>query len=121
MLVVKDMVVLTHIIDLRVEALQGDSLFEPGGQLVEAFPDFLAILLVDIVDILLQNGPTNQRDSREDDVVEGYVGVVKKALAAKAAVEGEVELWDGEYHVLVEEVQDHLGNTYVVPATMHQQ
>lgn len=74
-----------------------------------------------VVDVLLENGPDDKGQRCEDQVVEGDVDIVEDGLPWVAAVEGEDELWHREKHVLVEEVQDHLRNTDVVPSPMHQQ
>ena len=47
--------------------------------------------------------------------------VFEQILSGEAVEEGEVELQDGEDHVLVEEVENHLGSSDVAPASVHQQ
>ena len=76
---------------------------------------------LDVVDVLFEDGPDYEREGGEDEVVEGDVDVIEDCLAGVAAVEGEDELRDREQHVLVEEVQDHLGDADVVPPPVHQQ
>ena len=73
----------------------------------------------DVVHVLLEHCPDDQGHGGEDQVVEGDVHVVEDGLAGVATVESEDELGDGEEHVLVEEVQDHLGNSQVVPPAVH--
>lgn len=77
--------------------------------------------LIDVVDILLQDGSDDEWEGGEHYVVEGNVGIVEEAEAGVRAVEGEVELGDGEDHVLVEEVKDHLADSDVVPAAVDEE
>ena len=74
-----------------------------------------------IVDILFEDGPDDQRYAGEDEVEKRDVHVFEEGLTGVTAVEGEDELGEGEQHVFVEEVEDHLCNADVVPSTVDQQ
>jgi len=76
-------------------------------------------LFAEIIDVLLENSPNDQRDTSEDKVEKRYVHIFEQSLAGVAAVEGEDELGEGEQHVFVEEVEDHLCDSHVVPPAMH--
>ena len=73
-----------------------------------------------IVYVLLEDSFYDQRNSSEDEVEEGHVGVIKDSLPRIRGEEGKVELRDGEHHVFVEEVEDHLADSEVVPPSMDQ-
>lgn len=45
--------------------------------------------------------------------------LIEEGLATEPVEEGEVELGYSEHHVLIEEVQDHLGNADVAPMPMN--
>jgi len=79
------------------------------------------VFLVDIIYILLKNRPTDEGHRREHNVVQRDVRSVKEALSGEAAIEGEVELWNREDHILVEKVEDHLCDADVVPTAVNQQ
>lgn len=74
----------------------------------------------DIVDILFEDGPDHKRERGEEKVVHRNVDIIEYGLAGITRVEREDELRDGEKHVFVEEVEDHLGNPDVVPPPVHQ-
>lgn len=70
---------------------------------------------------MLEHGADDDRQRREDEVVEGDVHVVEERLTGVGAEKGGDELRDGEEHVLVEEVENHLADSDVVPPAMHEQ
>ena len=75
----------------------------------------------DVVDVLFEDGPDDEWERREDKVVHGDVDVVEDGLSGISAEEGEDKLGNGEEHVFVEKVENHLSNTHVVPPAVHQQ
>ena len=77
-------------------------------------------LLREVVDVLFEDGSDDEWKTGEEEVVEGNVPVFEDGLAWKTAVEGKQKLWDCEQHVFVEEVEDHLWYSYVVPAAVNQ-
>ncbi len=74
----------------------------------------------DEVDVLFQYGPDDQWKRREYQIVQRDIKIVVQRLSRVPIQKGEQVLREGEYHVLVEEVQNHLADSNVVPPPMDQ-
>lgn len=77
--------------------------------------------LVFVVNVLLKQGSGCQWEGSEDHVIKGNVKIIEDSSCRISTEECEVELWDGKDHVLVEEVQDHFGNSNVIPSSVNEQ
>ena len=72
-----------------------------------------------VIDVLIKSSSDDQWECREEQIVESDVPVIEKWLSWVPTHERKEKLRDRKYHVLVEEVQDHLRNTDVGPMPMH--
>ena len=76
--------------------------------------------VVDVVDILLKDRPEEKRYARKHKVVKGDIDIVEDGLTRKAIIESRYELRDGEEHIFVEKVKNHLTDSHIVPPAMDQ-
>ena len=81
----------------------------------------LGFFVEDVVDVLFENCSHNQGKGCEDEVVKGDIHVIVDCLARVAAKESVKELGNGEKHVFVKKVQNHLTDSDVIPPSMHEQ
>lgn len=72
-------------------------------------------------DIHLENGPNDYGEEGEEEVVEGDGPGEPEGLSWAHIVEAVHELGGCEDHVLVEEVEDHLGDPHVVQSPVVEQ
>lgn len=73
-----------------------------------------------IVNVLLEQCPYDQGNTRKGQVVKRNVVVFEYGLSRVPGIEGEKKLGEGEEHVFVKEVQNHLSNSHVVPSAMNE-
>lgn len=72
-----------------------------------------------IVDVLIKGCSNDQWECSKDQIIQGDVPIIIKRLGWKGTKETKEELRDSEQHVFVEEVQNHLWNSDVIPMTMN--
>ena len=71
-----------------------------------------------VINILFENGSDYERKRGEDKIVKWDIDIVENCLCWETTVECENELRDGKQHIFVEEVENHLSNTDIVPSAV---
>ena len=71
------------------------------------------------VEVPVEGGGHDERPAREEQIVKGDAEVVEDGLSAGAVQEIVEELRHREQHVLVDEVEYHVGEPNVVLSAVH--